>query len=73
MPIGLSRTAGDAVRSSAKCIASAGRGATGRSASHAHRSDSGRSNAFSREISQTGPRMTASPGVRERPIGLSNL
>ena len=28
-PIGLSRTAGDAVRSSAKCIASAGRGATG--------------------------------------------
>ena len=38
------------------------------------RSDStSRSNAFSREISQTGPRMTASPGVRERPIGLSNL
>ena len=38
------------------------------------RSDStGRSNAFSREISQTAPRMTASPGVRERPIGLSNL
>ena len=31
----------------------------------------GRGNAFSREISQTGPRMTASPGVRERPIGLS--
>ena len=28
-PIGLSRTVGDAVRSSAKCIASAGRGATG--------------------------------------------
>ena len=33
----------------------------------------GRCNAFSREISQTAPRMTASPGVRERPIGLSNL
>ena len=30
----------------------------------------GRCNAFSREISQTAPRMTASPGVRERPIGL---
>ena len=55
-----------------------------RSASHAHRSDSGRSNAFSREISQASPRIvlprpvevrlardwTASPAVRERPIGL---
>ena len=37
---------------------------------HTGRSDSRPSNAFSREISQTGPRMTASPGVRERPIGL---
>ena len=31
---------------------------------------SGRGNAFSREISKTAPRQTASPGVRERPIGL---
>ena len=41
--------------------------------------DSGRGNAFSREISQTGPRIVLPrPGrvrsvVRERPIGLSNL
>ena len=35
------------------------------------RSDSsGRGNAFSREISQTAPRQTASPGVRGSPIGL---
>ena len=35
-----------------------------------HRSDSGRSNAFSREISQIAPRIGLSAGVRERPIGL---
>ena len=38
------------------------------------RSDSsGRGNAFSCEISQIAPRIGLSAGVRERPIGLSNL
>ena len=57
-PIGLSRTAGDAVRSSAKCIALAGRDATGpvcvrgRSASHmaSHFGLSDRSHDFVRPI-----------------------
>ena len=76
-PIGLSRTAGDAVRSSAKCIASAGRGATGPGESPICEADrplthSGRCNAFSREISQIAPRIGLSAGVRERPIGLTD-
>ena len=40
---------------------------------HTGRSDStGRRNEFSREISHTAPRITASPGVCERPIGLQH-
>ena len=48
-------------------------GLSDRPLTHTGRLDSSRSNAFSCENSQTAPRIGLSAGVRERPIGLSNL